>query len=136
MKEYTSKEIKLLKENSYTLKVTRNKIYLTAAFKEAFWIQYQAGGAPKKIIKDLGYDVNLFRQKQIDSLTQRIKKQALSGDGFTEGQTRDKRIPIKEPDGRDCPQSLERMQNELQYLRQEVEYLKKIIKTDAKKRSN
>ena len=36
MKEYTAKEIKLLKANPYTFKVTKNKLYFTAEFKEAF----------------------------------------------------------------------------------------------------
>ncbi|MCB5572540.1 hypothetical protein LIP80_15920, partial [Mediterraneibacter faecis] len=71
-------------------------------------------------------------QKQIDSLVQRIKHQALSGNGFTEGENRNKRIPMKATSEEDMssPQSIERMQNELLYLRQEVEFLKKIIIAD------
>ena len=37
MKEYTAKEMKLLKANPYTFKVTKNKLYFTIEFKEAFW---------------------------------------------------------------------------------------------------
>jgi len=135
MKEYTSKEMKLLKKNPYTLNVTKNKLYFTSSFKEAFWIKYQAGDAPRKILTDLGYDVSMFGQKSIDSLVQRIKKQALSGNGFSEGENRTKRTGIKSPDDISSPQSLERMQNELLYLRQEVEFLKKIVKTDNSKRN-
>lgn len=36
MKEYTAKEIKRLKANPYTFKVTKSKLYFTAEFKEAF----------------------------------------------------------------------------------------------------
>ena len=36
MKEYTAKEMKLLKANPYTFKVTKNKLYFTIEFKEAF----------------------------------------------------------------------------------------------------
>ena len=36
MKEYTAKEMKLLKANPYTFKVTKNKLYFTIKFKEAF----------------------------------------------------------------------------------------------------
>ena len=50
MKEYSPKQIKQLQANPYTLKVTKNKLYLTAKFKEDFWIRYQAGSAPKKIV--------------------------------------------------------------------------------------
>ena len=129
MKEYTPKQIKQLKSNPYTLNVTKNKLYFTAKFKEDFWVSYQAGNAPRKILSDFGYDLDVFEQKQIDSLVQRIKKQALSGNGFSEGENRQKRVAIKATNEIDLssPQSIERMQNELLYLRQEVEFLKKLL---------
>lgn len=137
MKEYTPKQIKQLQANPYTLKVTNTKLYFTIKFKENFWIRYQAGDAPRKILTDFGYDTSLLGQKQIDSLVQRIKKQALSGEGFREGINRDRRLPkkdllIEETD----KSSIEQMQHELLYLRQEVEFIKKIIKADNSKRRN
>jgi hypothetical protein len=136
MKEYTPKQIKKLEANPYTLKVTKNKLYFTIKFKEDFWINYQAGNAPRKILSDLGYDLEYFGQKQIDSIVQRIKKEALSGNGFREGENRERRIPMKATNREELssPQSIERMQNELLYLRQEVEFLKKIIMTNHSKK--
>ena len=136
MEEYTPKQIKKLEANPYTLKVTKNKLYFTIKFKEDFWINYQAGNAPRKILSDLGYDLEYFGQKQIDSIVQRIKKEALSGNGFREGENRERRIPVKATNREELssPQSIERMQNELLYLRQEVEFLKKIIMTNNSKK--
>jgi hypothetical protein len=136
MKEYTGKQITQLKANPYTFKVTKNKLYFTAKFKEDFWVSYQAGNAPRKIMQDLGYDLSIFTQKQIDNYVQRIKKEALSGNGFSEGENRERRVPMKATKEEDLssPQSIERMQNELLYLRQEVEFLKKIISADNSKR--
>lgn len=136
MKEYTPKQIKKLEANPYTLKVTKNKLYFTIKFKEDFWINYQAGNAPRKILSDLGYDLEYFGQKQIDSIVQRIKKEALSGNEFREGENRERRIPMKATNREELssPQSIERMQNELLYLRQEVEFLKKIIMTNNSKK--
>lgn len=136
MKEYTPKQIKKLEANPYTLKVTKNKLYFTIKFKEDFWINYQAGNAPRKILSDLGYDLEYFGQKQIDSIVQRIKKEALSENGFREGENRERRIPMKATNREELssPQSIERMQNELLYLRQEVEFLKKIIMTNNSKK--
>ena len=102
MKEYTPKQIKKLEANLYTLKVTKNKLYFTIKFKEDFWINYQAGNAPRKILSDLGYDLEYFGQKQIDSIVQRIKKEALSGNGFREGENRERRIPMKATNRRNC----------------------------------
>lgn len=136
MKEYTPKQIKKLEANPYTFKVTKNKLYFTIKFKEDFWISYQAGNAPRKVMQDLGYDLSMFTQKQIDNYVQRIKREALSGEGFREGENRQRRIPMKATDEKELssPQSIERMQNELLYLRQEVEFLKKIIVADNHKK--
>lgn len=138
MKEYTEKQIKELKKNPYVFKVTKHKLYYTAKFKEDFWVSYQAGNTPRKILRDFGFDINIFGQKQIDSLVQHIKKQALSRNGFTEGENRQRRVPVKATSEEELSslQSIERMQNELLYLRQEVEFLKKIIIADNSKKKD
>jgi hypothetical protein len=134
VKEYTAKEMKLLKANPYTFKVTKNKLYFTIEFKEAFWNTYQAGNAPRKILEDFGYDLEMFGQKQIDSMVQSIKRQAQSGYGFKQGEnrTRRKSDKIEKLDNisNDTQKTLERVWNEVKYLRQEVEFLKKIVKTE------
>lgn len=136
MKEYTSKQLKELEKNPYVYKATKHMIYYTAKFKEDFWVSYQAGNTPRKILSDFGFDLSVFGQKQIDSLVQHIKKQALSGSGFSEGSNRTKRVAMKAGDEMELssPQSIERMQNELLYLRQEVEFLKKIIIAENSKK--
>lgn len=138
MKEYTAKQIKQLEKNPYVFKVTKHKLYYTAKFKDDFWISYQAGNSPRKILIDFGFDIDIFGQKQIDSLVQHIKKQALSGNGFTEGENRQRRVPMKATSEEELssPQSIERMQNELLYLRQEVEFLKKIIIADNSRKKD
>lgn len=134
MKEYTAKEIKLLKANPYTFKVTKNKLYFTIEFKEAFWTAYQAGMAPRKILEDLGYDLLVFGQKQIDSIVQSIKHQAQSGSGFRQGEnrTRRKKDELSIPEGAsiESKETLTGILNEVKYLRQEVEFLKKIVKVE------
>lgn len=137
MKEYSAKQKKQLMANPYTLRVTKNKLYFTKEFKRDFWTSYQAGNSPRKILTDFGYDLSCFEQKQIDSIVQRIKKQALSGEGFREGENREKRARIKSVEQSDGnPPSIEQMQHELLYLRQEVEFLKKIIKADNSRRKD
>ena len=138
MRSFTKEQIKKLEKNPYTFKVTTNKLYFSAQFKEDFWVSYQAGNAPRKIMQDLGYDLSMFTQKQIDNYVQRIKKEALSGNGFREGENRQRRIPMKATAEEELSssQSIERMQNELLYLRQEVEFLKKIIIADNSRKKD
>ena len=132
MREYTAKEMKVLKANPYTFKATKNKLYFTARFKEAFWNAYQAGMSPRKIIEELGYDLEMFGQKQIDSIVKRIKYQAENGRGFSQGENHERRknyeLPVLENISVES-KNLANILNELKYLRQEVDFLKKIIKT-------
>lgn len=134
MKEYTAKEMKQLKANPYTFKVTKSRLYFTVEFKEAFWTAYQAGMAPRKILEDFGYDLGVFGQKQIDSIVQSIKHQAQSGEGFRQGSSRARRkkdgLDIPEGTSAESKEALEGILNEVKYLRQEVEFLKKIMKTE------
>lgn len=129
MKEYTAREMKLLKANPYTFKVTKNKLYFTIEFKETFWTAYQAGMAPRKILEDLGYDLGMFGQKQIDSMVQSMKRQAESRNGFRHGENRTRRkkdeLSIQEGAVAQPKETLENILNEVKYLRQEVEFLKK-----------
>lgn len=134
MREYTAKEKKLLKANPYTFKVTKNKLYFTIEFKESFWTAYQAGMAPRKILEDLGYDVEMFGQKKIDSMVQGIKRQAGNAGGFRQGENRTRRkkdmLPILEGAAAEQEGNLAAILNEVKYLRQEVEFLKKIIRIE------
>lgn len=134
MKEYTAKEMKLLKANPYTYKVTKNKLYFTIEFKETFWTAYQAGMAPRKILEDLGYDLGMFGQKQIDSMVQSIRRQAQGGSGFRQGENRTRRrkgeLSIPEGTTIESKEALAGILNEVKYLRQEVEFLKKIVRTE------
>ena len=104
-------------------KDVRYKLYFTAEFKEAFWNGYQAGVTPRKLLSDPGYDLSMFGQKQIDSIVQRIRKQAEAG-SFTEGENRSRRVKVPPETADASPESITRMWNELKYLRQEVEFQK------------
>ena len=129
MKKYTQKQIKELKSNPYTLQVDDKRIFFTIEFKKVFWTKYQAGMSPRAIFKELNYNLDYFGQKQIDSIVQRVKKEALAGE-FTEGYARNNRIKLKEPSDDITPQNIKQMQNELLYLRQEVDFLKKVLKME------
>lgn len=129
MKKYTKNQISELSKNPYTFKIDNKRILFTIEFKKLFWIKYQAGMSPRAILKELNYNLDYFGQKQIDSITQRIKKEALAGE-FTEGYSRNRRAKINEPDIELTPQNIKQMQNELMYLRQEVDFLKKVLRTE------
>ena len=90
--------------------------------------------APRKILEDLGYNLEMFGQKQIDSIVQSIKRQAQSGGGFRQGENRTRRkkdeLSIPEGTSVESQEALTNILNEVKYLRQEVDFLKKIVKTE------
>lgn len=65
---------------------------------------------------------------------QRIKHQAQCGSGFRQGENRTRRkkdeLSIPEETSLESKEALEEILNEVKYLRQEVEFLKKIVKTE------
>ena len=126
MIKYTKKQQKELKKNPYTYKVTENRLFFTKEFKKAFWIKYNAGMSPRAIIKELGYDLSYFSQGQIDNIVQHLRKKSIAGEEFPEGYVREKRPNIKLPPPDTSPETRQQMQNEITYLKQEIEFLKKV----------
>lgn len=130
MVKYTKKQQEELKQNIYTYKVTKDRIFFTKEFKQSFWIKYQAGNAPRKIMKELGYELKYFTQGQIDNIVQHLRKKIISGEIFQEGCNRERRPKIKPPSVDNSPQTIQQMQHEITYLRQEVEFLKKVLQPE------
>lgn len=126
--KFTKREIQLLKSNPYTYKVTESQIFYTKEFKEEFWRRYQGGDSPREIVEALGYEPDILGTSRLSGLQMNIKKQANRPGGFTEGKNNRKglkaeMVSVDENPDRD---TLVRMQHEILYLRQEVEFLKKI----------
>ena len=78
--------------------------------------------------------MEMFGQKQIDSIVQRIKKQAYEGNGFRQGENHTRRrkdeLTMLKGSAPESEETFMRIMNEVKYLRQEVEFLKKIMKAD------
>ena len=123
-KPFTLEQIEQLRSNRYTYKVTTSKIFFTAEFKEAFYQKRQDGLTLKETILALGYDPEVLGEKRIDGISHLINKAVREGKGFTEGIKPRTSILDEE-----CPdltrENFLKMQHELLYMRQELEFLKK-----------
>lgn len=134
IKYFTLDEVRELSMNPYTYKVSEKRISFSAEFKKKFWDMHSKGQLPRNIVKQLGYDPDVLGATRIQGIAEHVREQAESGEGFYEGRRRklveseyDKMIPSK---------ALLKMQSEISYLRHELEFLKKIIAADSKKRQN
>lgn len=126
--KFTKREIQLLKSNPYTYRVTESQIFYTKEFKEEFWRRYQAGESPRSIVEALGYDPDMLGMSRLSGIQINIKKQANRPGGFTEGKNNRKGLKAEMTSVDENPDkdTMIRMQHEIMYLRQEVEFLKKI----------
>ncbi len=132
----TKKEMKLLQENPYTYSVTEKTLRFTKAFKEEFWDRYQKGDKPKKILRDLGYDPDMLGDNRVISIYQTVKSEAESLEGFRDFGCKKPCVPYEKYEknkGVSDNHAIRRLQNEVRYMRQEIEFLKKISKEGRSK---
>lgn len=125
IKEFTEEEQLILRGSEYVVDVTSRFVYFSAAFKEQFYKEYQAGKKPRQIVREFGIDPDLIGQSRINGLKQHIIKDLRKGKGFTEMTSE----AASAQSGRALtPEArIRRLEHELAYTRQELEFVKKII---------
>lgn len=126
---FTQEQIEQLRNNPYTYKVTQRKIFFTKEFKQAFYEKRQEGLTLRETIFALGYDPDVLGEKRIDGISHLINKELREDGGFREGIQPRNSILDEE-----CPEvtreNFLRMHHELQYMKQEIEFIKKISSPD------
>ena len=133
-KVFTDQEVEMLRANKYTYAVTPHILSFTKEFKNLFWEEYQGGALPRQILENCGYPASVLGKERIWGIAQAIKNQYHSSDGLREGSL-SKSNHARNADGaKTTEEQVKELQGEIQYLRQEIEFLKKIssIKTTRK----
>ena len=133
-KSFTPEEIEILKKNKYTAYVDEKVLRLTVAFKIAFMELYRQGVPPRKILPDLGYDLEIIGKSRLNGISQQIRRQAESDTGFHQGGAGKRTLEETPPEEKAAltdRQLINRLQGEIIYLRQELEFIKKITHPDA-----
>lgn len=124
-KRFTAEEIEILKANLYTHSISADAIRFKKEFHDQYRRLYMLGHNCTKIFKELGYSIEILGIRRIYSFDSRIKaksqltEEVLAASEDVEEQFVDKDI------------QLARLQNEVMYLRQELEFIKKIIKAES-----
>ena len=129
--QFTDEQIALLKANPYTYHVTARQIAFTKEFKEIFWTEYQNRMTPRNIFKKYGYDTDILGATRITSFQRSLKRETEAGLPFYEGSRPPglKKELISNDDGSPTAETFKDMQHRLEYLEQEMDFLKKIIST-------
>ena len=136
-KQFTKEQIDILRQNPYVYSVTGARLTLTKEFKEIFMTAYQAGELPRSILENHGFDISILGERRVWSISQHIREEFKKYGEFHEGYgPRSSRNtlsvnpnqPLSEKD------ELKQLRHEVDYLKQEMEFLKKIssIRTTRK----
>lgn len=131
-KKFTPEEIDVLAANPFTSKVDFYHIQFTLEFQNIFLARYEAGESSMEIFIDLGYDPAILGNNRIYNYYRQLKTRLDRGQSLTE---RSGNARIQKPANTDyntmpSQQSVAAMQRELAYLRQQLEFLKKITSLD------
>ena len=135
-KLFTEEEQQLLRQNPYVYSVSESSLSLTKEFKELFLEAYHKGQTVRSILADCGFDPAILGKRRIWGISSYIRSEYQKYGEFTEGHnTRGKRSsnpnlsnPATEAD------QIRQLKHEVDYLKQEMEFLKKIsaIRTTRK----
>ena len=124
-KQFTLEQIEQLRSNPYTFMVTDRKIFFTAEFKEQFALKRKEGYTLIEAVKSFGYDPDVLGEKRISGISHLVNKAVREGKGFREGPVQ-RKSDLDQPAPEVTQENFIKMQHEILYLKQEIEFLKKI----------
>jgi len=134
MANFTEEQILVLRQNKHVIRVTEYSVSFTPEFQQYAYEQKKQGRRLRDIFQEQGIDPELLGAKRIQNFSAKLNKAGGQGTGFT-----DKRTTNGKAIAYDAKQSLEEqikwLRHELEYTRQEVEFLKKLqmANTEAQK---
>lgn len=132
LSRFTDEEMEILKANPFTSKIDRRHIWFTLEFQNLFLSRHEAGETATDIFMDLGYDISILGPNRVYGFSRRLYDRLGSGRELVE--VRGNAL-VQKPANVDyntmpSQNAVSSMQRELTYLRQQVEFLKKITALD------
>lgn len=125
-KRFTEEQQKKLRQNPYVYNVTPTRLSLTKEFKERFIEACDAGESPRTFLENHGFSTELIGERRFYSIPQHIRAEFRNNGGFREGyghRISGEHAPER-PESTD--DELKSLRHEIDYLKQEMEFLKKI----------
>lgn len=122
-KHFTDQEMEQLRQNPYTYAVSSGTISFTKEFKELFYKAYCRGTLPGQIMDDYGYDTSVFGKDRISGIRTSIMREYATFGRFCDG--RKPSVPKDSAATESTETSLRQLQHKVEYLEQEIEFLKK-----------
>ena len=128
-KTFSEEEIQILLKNPNTLSATKYQLRLTLDAKKKVYELSQSKVPVHRILRELGYDAEMLGIQRVKNFIRNIKQEAASKNGLHQGSAPRKKRRLTADqiaELEENPESYARLKNEVIYLREEVEFLKKI----------
>lgn len=133
--KFTLEQMEELAANPFTFKVTPRYIWFTLEFKNLFLARFESGDTIMEIFESCGYRSELLGKNRIYAFHRRLQDELSSGQ-FREGPPVRYAEASEPQDFNTLPaqQSVAAMQREIVYLRQQLDFLKKITELESSKK--
>ena len=128
-RQFTEEEIAFLRRNPYTAYVDENTLSFTVPFKIEYMRLHNEGVPPREILPRLGYPIEIIGKSRLVGISQKVRGEAESKLGFREPKHK-KMAPLPDisPEVEAAltdRKMINRLQCEVAYLHQEIDFLKK-----------
>ena len=129
----SEEEIAELKQNPHVTSVSARSVNFTAEFKQIAYEAMMRGERLSSVLEMYGINTGILGETRIRGLAQRLYQFSEREEGFRsqKGKVRQSKKELKEET---LQKRLKRLENELAYTRQEVEFLKKVQEADTEAR--
>ena len=129
----SEKEIAELQQNPHVISVSARSVNFTAEFKQIAYESMTRGESLACVLEMYGINTGILGEARVRGLAQRLYRFAEREEGFRSQKGKVKRS-TQECEEENLRKHLKRLENELAYTRQEVEFLKKVQEADTEAR--
>lgn len=120
--KFNTEQQEILRNNQYTVRVTECFLSLSKEFKEIFMKEYLAGSVPRDILNKYGYSEDILGQKRIWGIAHNIKKEFEQNESFSDIRSKANGAAV----AMSHDDEILKLRMQVDYLTQEMEFLKKI----------
>ena len=132
-KIFSKEEIEELKQNPHVKSASSRSVNFSAEFKQIAYEAMMRGEKLASVLETYGINTGILGETRIRGLSQRLYQFAEREEGFKSQKGKKKRNK-EELEEENLRKRLQRLENELAYTRQEVEFLKKVQEADTEAR--
>ncbi len=126
---FTEEQIEQLQVNQHVRSISASTIRFTEEFKRYFYEKHKSGISARQIFSECGIDPDVLGDSRIDGFRYTLNKYAKREEGFSDNRQGNYRHAPQQ--GEEALETrIKRLEHELAYTRQEVEFLKKLQMAD------